>query len=87
MLIYIFSALILSLDNKSESIFDALNYSQAMLTNTGTSIAELEAPGLAAEFSPLSKIVMSLEMLCGRLEIYPVLMLFIRSFWKADNSR
>ena len=87
MCIYIFSALILALDNKNESIFDALNFSQAMLTNTGTSIAELDSPGLAARFSPLSKIVMSFEMLCGRLEIYPVLMLFMKSFWKSDNSR
>ncbi len=87
MMIYIFSALILALDNKSESIFDALNYSQAMLTNTGTSIAELDAPGLATHFSPLSKIVMSLEMLCGRLEIYPVLMLFFKSFWKSDSNK
>lgn len=86
MLIYIVSALFLSLDNKSESIFDALNYSQAMITNTGTSIAELEAPGLAADFSPLSKVVMSFEMLCGRLEIYPVLMLFFRSFWRSDSN-
>ena len=86
MLIYILGALILSLDNKSESILDALNYSQAMITNTGTSIAELDAPGLAAQFSPLSKIVMSLEMLAGRLEIYPVLMLFSKAFWKGDRS-
>lgn len=85
MAIYILGALVLSLDNKSESIFDALNYSQAMLTNTGTSIAELHAPGLATHFSPLSKIVMAFEMLAGRLEIYPVLMLFTRSLWKADN--
>ena len=85
MLIYIISAVFLSLDNKNESIFDALNFSQAMITNTGTSIAELDAPGLAARFSPLSKIIMSLEMLAGRLEIYPVLMLFFPSFWRSDS--
>lgn len=84
--IYIAGALFLSIDNKSESIFDALNYSQAMLTNTGTSIAELDAPGLAMHFSPLSKVVMSFEMLAGRLEIYPVLMLFTRSFWSSKDS-
>lgn len=57
-----------------------------MLTNTGTSIAELDAPGLAMHFSPLSKVVMSFEMLAGRLEIYPVLMLFTRSFWSSKDS-
>ena len=73
--------------DETESIFDALNYSQAMITNTGTSIAEVGVQGAAAQFSPLSKIVMSLEMLCGRLEIYPVLMLFSRSFWRAEKKR
>lgn len=87
MAIFIISAMIISLDNKNESIFDALNYSQAMITNTGTSIAELGVSGPAPDFSPLSKVVMSVEMLCGRLEIYPVLMLFFRSFWKSDSNR
>lgn len=82
MLVYIMGAVLLSIDNKNESIYDALNYSQAMLTNTGTTIAYA---GEAAVFSPLSKLVMSAEMLCGRLEIYPVLMLFFKGFWKPDN--
>lgn len=86
MLIYVLSAVVLSIDAKNDSIFDALNYSQAMITNTGTSIAELAAPGLATHFSPLSKIVMSLEMIAGRLEIYPLLMLFFPSFWRSDSS-
>ena len=85
MFIYILSALFLSLDNKNESILDALNYSQAMITNTGTSIGSLGDAGLATGFSPFSKLVMSFEMLCGRLEIYPVLMLFSRSFWKSEK--
>lgn len=85
MLIYILSALVISLDNKNESILDALNYSQAMLTNTGRAFAGSGV--LSAEFSPLSKLVMCFEMLCGRLEIFPVLMLFFKSFWKPDRSR
>ncbi len=84
MIVYIIGALLLSLDNKNESIVDALSYSQAMLTNTGTSVS---SAGQAVYFSPLSKIVMSVEMLCGRLEIYPVLMLFSRSFWRSDSSK
>ena len=74
-------------DNKNESILDALSYSQAMITNTGMPVGAMSAPGFAADFSPLSRIVMSVEMLCGRLEIYPVLMLISRSFWRSDNSR
>lgn len=84
MAVYIAGVLLLSIDNKNESIYDALIYSQAMLTNTGTSALEL---GASAEFSALSRLVMSAEMLCGRLEIYPLIMLFFRSFWKADSNR
>lgn len=87
MLIYIFSALILSADNKNESILDALCYSQAMITNTGSSVLDMDAAGITAQFSPLSRIVMCFEMLCGRLEIYPVLMLFTRGLWRSDSSR
>lgn len=82
MLVYIIGALLLSIGNKNESIYDALIYSQAMLTNTGTTIS-----GTAVVLSPLSKIVMSVEMLCGRLEIYPVLMMFFSGFWKTDSNR
>ena len=87
MLVYILGALLLSLDNKNESVFDALNYSQAMLTNTGTTVADMTRIGGYSGFSPLSQIVMSIEMLCGRLEIYPFLMLFFKSFWKSDSNR
>lgn len=86
MTIYLLGAFLLSLDNDNANVLEALNYSQAMLTNTGTSIAELNTAGIADHFSPLSKIVMSFEMLAGRLEIYPVLMIFSKSFWKSDKS-
>lgn len=45
----------------------------------------LEAVGPACNFSaysPLSKLVLSLGMLAGRLEIFPILVLFSRSTWK-----
>jgi len=37
-----------------------------------------------ANYSALSKIVLSLAMLLGRLEIYPLLLVFIPSLWKKD---
>lgn len=82
---YLLGALLLSFDDLS--IYDALNYSQAMITNTGTSIGELQNPGLAAGFSDFSKISMCVIMLAGRLEIYPLLMIFVRSFWRPDTNR
>ena len=35
-----------------------------------------------AAFSPFSKIVLSLDMLAGRLEIFPILVLLSRSTWR-----
>lgn len=80
---YLFGALLLSFDNMD--VYDALNYSQAMITNTGTSIGELDAPGLAESFTPFTKYMMCLLMIAGRLEIYPFVMIFMRSFWKPER--
>ena len=38
--------------------------------------------GSYAIFSPLSKLVLILAMLLGRLEIYPILLLFVPAMWK-----
>jgi len=84
MITYLFGALLLSLDNMS--LYDALNYSQAMITNTGSSIGLPAVSGISSDYSWFTKLVMSALMLAGRLEIYPLLMLFFRSFWKSDSS-
>ena len=86
MFTYLAGALLLSIDNSTCSVTDALSYSQAMLTNTGTTTADI-AGHAAVHFSPFSRIVMSVLMLAGRLEIYPVLMLFFKSFWKSDSNK
>ena len=84
MMTYLVGALLLTIEDIG--VYDALNYSQAMITNTGTSIGELSAPGSAAGFTSLSKYVMSVLMLAGRLELYPLLMIFFRNFWKSSES-
>lgn len=84
--VYFAGALLLSVSNSTCSVTDALSYSLAMLTNTGTTTADI-AGQAAVHFSPLSRIVMSVEMLAGRLEIYPLLMLFFKGFWKSDSNK
>ena len=37
--------------------------------------------GSFAEFSPLSKVVLSVTMIAGRLELFPILVLFSRRTW------
>lgn len=55
----------------------------ACLSNVGPGLSLVGPMGSFAIFSPLSKIVLILEMLLGRLEIYPILLLFYPATWKA----
>ena len=52
------------------------------LSNIGPGLDMTGPMGSYVMFSPLSKIVMSLCMLLGRLEIFPILMLFSPRVWK-----
>ena len=54
----------------------------ACLSNIGPGLDMTGPMGSYVMFSPLSKIVMSLCMLLGRLEIFPILMLFSPRVWK-----
>ena len=76
MFTYLIGALLLSVSGMS--LHDALCYSQAMITGSGTSMGLMDSPGLAAGLSPYSRIVCSVIMLAGRLEIYPLIMILFR---------
>ena len=54
----------------------------ATLSNIGPGFELVGPTGNYAAFSDLSKIVLSFCMLAGRLEIYPMLILFSPSLWK-----
>lgn len=56
----------------------------ATLSNIGPGFEVVGATGNFAAFSPLSKIVLSFCMLAGRLEIYPMLILFSASLWRKN---
>lgn len=65
--------------------FDLVTTSTAVLTaisNVGPGFEMVGPIGNFSAFSPLSKIVLSFCMLAGRLEIYPMLIIFSRSIWK-----
>ena len=82
LIILIFSVLALSLDKFSLTTnFTAV---AACLNNIGPG---LEAVGPAQNFaplSPLSKIVLIFDMLAGRLELFPILILFYPRTWKKN---
>ncbi len=79
-IIIIFAVIIVSLDN-----FDFMTSFSAVLatvSNIGPGFEVVGPMGNFANFSALSKIVMTACMILGRLEIIPVLVLFAPSIWK-----
>ena len=81
-LVILAGALVISLDNFSFSV----SFSAALtcVSNVGPGLELIGPAGNFSIFSPLSKLVMSLCMIVGRLEILPVLVLFSRSTWRKD---
>ena len=80
MMIIIFSYIVISLDGFS--IGTNLTAVLACFNNIGPGLEAVGPTCNFSEFSILSKLVLSLDMLAGRLEIFPILLLFSRSTWK-----
>ena len=84
LILYVFlvmaSVLLVSLDNFDGST--TLTAVLATFNNIGPGLGMVGPTGSFAAFSPLSKIVLCLDMLFGRLELYPMLVLFCPSTWK-----
>ena len=72
--------LVISFDNKDF----ATTFSSVMATmnNIGPGIGQVGPSGNFSEFSILSKLMFCIDMLAGRLELFPFLMLFTASAWK-----
>ena len=79
-LTFLAGALLLSVDGASAET--TLTASLTCLSNVGPGLGAVGPMGNFAGFSALSKIVLSLEMLIGRLEILPMLIFFTPSTWK-----
>ena len=79
-LIIIFSYILISLDGFS--IGTNLSAVLACFNNIGPGLEAVGPTCNFSGFSDLSKLVLSLDMLAGRLEIFPILLLFSRSTWK-----
>ena len=74
--------LLLSFENFSlETNFSA---AVACFNNIGPGLAEVGPAASYVAYSPFSKIVLSLAMLFGRLEIFPMLFLFSKSSWSKN---
>ncbi len=74
------STFIIAFDN-----FDILSVVTAVITcinNVGPGLASVGPAENFSEFSIVSKLVLSATMLIGRLEIFPMLILFLPATWK-----
>lgn len=80
MAITLFSILIVSLDGYdfTTNVTSVL----ATLNNVGPGFSKVGAVGNYSIFSILSKLVLCFDMIAGRLEIYPLLLMFMPKAWK-----
>ena len=80
MLIFSFSVLLVGLDN-----FDLITNFTAVAATFNNIGPGLEMVGPTQNFGMFSdgaKLVLIFDMLAGRLEIFPLLLLFVRDTWK-----
>ncbi len=83
-------ALLISIWNPQMTAEDAtpttmLSASLACLSNIGPGLGAVGPAGGYAGFSWFSKLVLSVEMIAGRLELYPILILFSRATYKKST--
>lgn len=79
-LVMFLSFLVISLDGFSTGTnFTAV---LACFNNIGPGLEQVGPMCNFSQFSVLSKLVLSFDMLAGRLELFPILVLFSRSTWK-----
>ncbi len=67
---------------------DLITSSTAVMTtinNVGPGLAKVGPTSNFSALSGFSKIILSFCMLIGRLEVYPIMLLFAPSFWKKTN--
>ncbi len=80
--VVIFSILLLSFD--AFSLTTNFTAVAACINNIGPGLDVVGPTGNYAAFSPLSKIVLIFDMLAGRLELFPILVLFAPVAWKKN---
>ena len=83
-LIFTVSVLLLSLERFDLiTVFTAV---AACINNIGPGLEVVGPMGNYAQFSPAAKLLLSFDMLVGRLEIFPMLLLFAPSIWERKRQ-
>lgn len=79
LIIFILCAFIISIDGMD--LETSLTASLTCISNVGPGFSQVGPYGSFADFSNLSKFVLTIEMIAGRLEIFPILVLFSKNTW------
>lgn len=83
LLVFVGCLLLITIDGKDlETNFTAV---AATLNNIGPSLGEVGPMSTFAGFSGFSKLVLSFAMLAGRLELLPILLLFVPGMWRGTR--
>ena len=81
MFILILCAFLISIDNFA--LDTNISTSMSCISNVGPALTETVGPMSSFhEFSHFSKFILSIEMIAGRLELFPILILFNPKTWK-----
>lgn len=80
MLVFVLASLAVSL--LGADILTAVSAGATTLGNTGPGLAEVGPRDNFAHLHAASKWILTFCMLCGRLEIYTLLILFVPEFWR-----
>jgi len=79
-LIIVLTTLVCSLDNID--LLSTLTAVVSAMSNIGPGLGIVGPMGSFASFSGFSKVLLSLVMLTGRLEIFPMVMILVPAVWK-----
>ena len=80
-LIFILAAIILTFFNLD--FLTSISAAASAISNVGPGLGDVIGPnGNYSDLPSFSKLILSLGMLLGRLELFAVLVLFFPSFWK-----
>lgn len=82
MLILLVSTLLVSLDGRDFTT--SFTAAISCVNNIGPGLGEVGPTGNFSHFSDFSKLVLSFDMLAGRLELYPLLIALSPSTWKKN---
>lgn len=78
----VFILLLLTVSLESPSFISAFTVATAILNNIGIDMGTVSSFSDYSSFSTINKIILSFGMLAGRLEIFPILILFSPSTYK-----